>query len=72
MNTCRLCGEVSFRPHEDMYRYGRRHYAHKVCWLERRGIEGLTKSQIEAAPWAAVKRLGLIEQVEQRLAGCAQ
>lgn len=31
MNTCRFCDEVSFRPHEDMYRYGRRHYA--VKWL---------------------------------------
>lgn len=66
-HSCRLCGETSFRASEDMYRYGPRHYAHKACWIKRRGIEGLTNSQLETAPYFILKDLGYLPEVERRL-----
>lgn len=64
---CRYCGQTSYRASEDMWRYGTRHWAHKTCYLERRGLEGLRLSQLETAPYFKLKELGLLLEVERRL-----
>lgn len=69
IHVCRLCGETSFSASDDMYRYGRRHYAHRACYIERHGLAGLSKLQILAAPFLVLKRLGLLAEVEQLLRG---
>lgn len=71
IHICRFCHAYSFHANDDMVRYGRRHWAHKTCYIARRGIDGLNKSQIESLPYRAIKDAGLLPLVERRLAECA-
>lgn len=61
--TCRFCGEGSYHASTSMVRYGIRHWAHWRCYIRRRGITGLKRHQLEAAPYFALKDAGLVDDV---------
>jgi hypothetical protein len=65
--SCRFCHRLSFEPSTEMVRFAKRHWAHKTCWLERRGIAGLSPPQIASMPYMTLKRLDLLDQVEEAL-----
>lgn len=65
MHTCRFCGVIEHGVREArMVRYGRRHWAHATCYLDRRGIAGLSRSQLASMPYRALKERGLLDEVE--------
>jgi hypothetical protein len=49
--TCRICGDRSYEPHEDMIRRGTRHWVHVSCFTDRNKTKpvsrlGLTEAQL--------------------------
>ncbi len=60
-HRCRYCGETSFRASNDMVRYSTRHWAHKTCYIKRRGIAGLDAHQIESLPYFVLKQYGHLD-----------
>lgn len=67
MNTCRFCGGCE--SHNDLIKYGVRHYAHAKCGLQAKGaafFDSLHDWQIRNFPYFAAKDAGLEGELMRR------
>jgi len=65
MSTCRFCGKW----HGEMVKYGVRHYAHHVCFLDAgKSLESLHGWQIGEFPYQLLKERGLDETAARLMA----
>lgn len=64
--TCRRCGEYSFRAYDEMVRTGPRHWYHFACYLDAgKSLESLDPSTVGRMPYKMLKERGLLERAEQ-------
>jgi len=64
-NTCRFCKD-HMRHNGDLIKYGTRHYAHPICYLESgKPLSNLSKHELGKLPYFEIKRRGLIAEVER-------
>jgi hypothetical protein len=67
-HTCRFCGEIS----GEMIRYGTRHYAHPVCYLDAgKPVCDLPSHELTRLPYFLLKERGLLDHVRAKLAARA-
>jgi hypothetical protein len=74
--TCRFCGNANPRG-ERMLKYGIRHWAHPICFLEKRGVDAIAAlpanviGQLPALPFLdrGVDLMELWEAAQAREAG---
>lgn len=64
MNTCRFCKQSEFND-ERLIKYGTRHYAHPVCYLDaNKPLKDLSRWQIGKIPYFLLKDKGLLSEAE--------
>ena len=63
MQACRFCKKDGH--HDQMVKYGIRHYAHHACYLDNKALSDLHKWQIENFPFRLLKERGLLDEVER-------
>ena len=70
MNTCRFCGKSELdRDYERLVKYGVRHYAHHVCYLDAgKSLDELHAWQVGNFPFRLLQERGLLDYAEKRIA----
>lgn len=67
--TCRFCKTSSYYRSDRFVKYGVRHYAHFLCYIEAgKSLRDLHIWQIECFPWKVLADFGLLEAAESILA----
>lgn len=62
-HVCRFCGKFEFDA-DAMVKYGRRHYAHHGCYLDRKPLHALHPWQVRQFPFNALRERGLLAEAE--------
>lgn len=63
MHTCRFCDQ--YGRHDDLVRYGKRHYAHPACYLDAgKALQALPAWEVAQFPWRLLKERGLLDEAE--------
>ena len=63
-HVCRFCHQDA--RHNEVVKYGRRHYAHFACYLDAgKQLSDLHKWQIEGFPFRVLQDRGLMDEVER-------
>jgi hypothetical protein len=68
LNTCRFCSDVvdyDDPDHCGKLKYAARHYAHFGCYLDHKGLTGLTAWQIGIIPRRSLEARGLLERANE-------
>lgn len=65
MHVCRFC-HADEADERTLVKYGVRHYAHHLCWLDRHGADeapfaGLSAWQVGRFPYFPLKERGLLD-----------
>ena len=62
--TCRFCKELAW--HQDVVKYGVRHYAHFDCYLKaRKTLAGLSAHQISKFPYRLLLENDLLDEAKE-------
>lgn len=62
--TCRFCDKIEF-DYDTLVQYGRRHWAHHACYLDKRPLHKLDRRQIGKIPYRLLKERGLLEEATE-------
>lgn len=62
-HRCRFCGKPAFDADGRIVKYGARHWAHHICYLDAgKGLSGLAKWQVREFPYFLLKKRGLLDE----------
>jgi len=66
IGSCRFCRKHVFDDYAEVgFKYGRRHYAHFECFLDRRPLDEVPEWVVPHIPYRILKERGMLEAAER-------